>query len=576
MEGHGKPQDQRRSRTARHTPPKQWYILIAINHYIQGTKARVSDKGETYRVGHLNGCVNDIEMVENYLLQERGAKAESIFKLISQHADRDDWDTAGPVGDRKFWPTYSNIIDLFMQITKKARPGDLVYIHYAGHGGSTKPTLYPILKGKDQVDESLVPCDINTEEGQYIRDLEMAVYLGRMVKKNLIVTIILDSCHSSSATRSAKPGYDTPRAVPHVDATPGAIPAFTEEEIVAEGISVPTDGQRSSYTEAEESFKLAVKGYEMIAACRFDQTAKEVRMEDDFQKHGIFTYNFIKTLKESGGAISHMAVFNRLLKLIDMKGKDQVPVFAGNGERLLFDSRSQEDIPSTVGVKDWEKDGEDTYITLTVGRLQGTVVDAEFLLFPWNAVDYTPTPTTPRVFVTYVDEMFSKAKFINSLLSQDDIESVVYRAVPIKSPVEPLKVYLMRAEIHSADNHDQEFKKLQELEAQLSGGASRDMDLPVTLVASGWDADYHIGVENSRYVLRTTTGSNDVPHFPSIDRAPHFLAALGHLAKFRMVKNLENENENELHEHYEFSVTHKPAGEPSYNCLTWRRRIYGC
>ena len=562
MEGHG---DQRRIGTARHAPPRQWYILIGINHYIQGSKARVSDKGETYRVGHLNGCVNDIEMVEKYLLQERGAKAESIFKLISQHADRDDWDTAGPVGDRKFWPTYSNIVDLFMQITKKARSGDLVYIHYAGHGGSTKPTLYPILKGNDQVDESLVPCDINTEEGRYIRDLEMAVYLRRMVKKNLIVTIILDSCHSSSATRAAKPEDGASRAVPYVDATPGATPVFTEAEIVAEGISVPTGGQRSSYAETEESFKLAVRGYEMIAACRFDQTAKEVRMDGDFQKHGIFTYNFIKTLKESGGAISHMAVFNRLLKLIDMKGKDQVPVFAGNGERLLFDSRSQEDMPATVGVKDWEKDGEDTYITLTVGRLQGTVEDAEYLLFPWNAVDYTPTPTTPRVYVTYVDEMFSKAKFVNSCLNQDDIESVVYRAVPTKSPVEPLKVYLVK-EV----NHDQEFKKIQELETQLSGGASRDMDLPVTLVASGWDADYHIGVENSRYVLRaSTTGSSyDVPHFPSTDKAPHFAAALGHLAKFRMVKNLENENENELHEHYEFSVTHKPAGE-----LTWKENL---
>jgi len=558
---------QRGTRTARRTPPKQWYILVAINHYIQGTKARVSDKGETYRVGHLNGCVNDIEMVEKYLLQERGAKTESIFKLVSQHADRDDWETAGPVGDRKFWPTYLNIVDLFAQITKKARPGDLVYIHYAGHGGSIKPTLYPILKGNDQVDESLVPCDINTEEGRYIRDLEMAVYLRRMVKKNLIVTILLDSCHSSSATRAARPEDGTPRAVPHVDATPGAIPVFTEAEIVAEGVSVPTGGQRSSYAETEESFKLAVKGYEMIAACRFDQTAKEVRMEDDFGKHGIFTYNFIKTLKESDGAISHSAVFNRLLKLIDMKGKDQVPVFAGNGERLLFDSRSQEDMPATVGVKDWEKGEEDTYITLTVGRLQGIAVNAEYLLFPWNTVDYLPIPTTPRVVVTYVDEMFSKAKFVSSSLNQDDIERVVYRAVPIKSPVEPLKVYLLRNEAHSTDNHDQEFEKLQELEAQLYGGTSRDMDLPVTLVASGWDADYHIRVDNSRYVLREATGSNDVPHFPSTDSTLHFVAALGHLAKFRMARNLENENENELREHYEFKVTHKPAGKLSYNFL---------
>ena len=44
----------------------------------------------------------------------------------------------------------------------------------------------PSILGNDEVDESLVPCDINTEEGQCIREPEMVVYLRRMVRNNLV------------------------------------------------------------------------------------------------------------------------------------------------------------------------------------------------------------------------------------------------------------------------------------------------------------------------------------------------------------------------------------------------------
>ena len=100
-------------------------------------------------------------------------------------------------------PTYENIVNAFKEITETAQLGEQVYIHYSGHGGRAT-TVYPNLKQGigEQNDESIVPMDIgDTPEGRYLRDVEMTTLLKRMTDKGLIVTVILDSCHSGGATR---------------------------------------------------------------------------------------------------------------------------------------------------------------------------------------------------------------------------------------------------------------------------------------------------------------------------------------------------------------------------------------
>lgn len=86
-------------------------------------------------------------------------------------------------------------------ILQAAEAGDLVYIHYSGHGAQAT-TVFPTLKGDAGLDEALVPTDINTDTGKYVRDIELSLYL-KMVDKGLIVTVVLDCYHSASATRSS-------------------------------------------------------------------------------------------------------------------------------------------------------------------------------------------------------------------------------------------------------------------------------------------------------------------------------------------------------------------------------------
>lgn len=44
--------------------------------------------------------------------------------------------------------------------------------------------------------------DIGEQDSRYLRDVELATLLKRMTDKGMVVTVILDSCHSGGGTRS--------------------------------------------------------------------------------------------------------------------------------------------------------------------------------------------------------------------------------------------------------------------------------------------------------------------------------------------------------------------------------------
>lgn len=82
----------------------------------------------------LGGCVRDVNHVYAFLTDKGriGLADDHIIRLSA---------TLGvglePPEPRSQWPTYANMVAAFKQVTAMARPGDQVYIHYAGHGGRT-------------------------------------------------------------------------------------------------------------------------------------------------------------------------------------------------------------------------------------------------------------------------------------------------------------------------------------------------------------------------------------------------------------------------------------------------------
>ena len=83
------------------------------------------------------------------------------------------------------------------KIVKEADSNDVVYIHYSGHGSQVED-----LNGdepQDQLDETIVPQDGRTEGVPDITDDELEALLSQLKTSQAVV--VLDSCHSGTATR---------------------------------------------------------------------------------------------------------------------------------------------------------------------------------------------------------------------------------------------------------------------------------------------------------------------------------------------------------------------------------------
>ncbi|CAN6332539.1 unnamed protein product [Urochloa humidicola] len=144
-------------------------VLVGINY--PGTKAE------------LKGCHNDVARMRRCLVDRFGFEESGIRVLV-------DDGSGGPQ------PTGANIRRELARLVGDARPGDLLFFHYSGHG-----TRLPAETGQDDdtgYDECIVPCDMNLITDQDFTELV------RKVPQGCLFTIVSDSCHSGGLLDKTK------------------------------------------------------------------------------------------------------------------------------------------------------------------------------------------------------------------------------------------------------------------------------------------------------------------------------------------------------------------------------------
>ncbi|MDH5774814.1 MAG: caspase family protein [Nitrospirota bacterium] len=229
----------------------------------------------------LPGSKNDIDLVHQVLMSRYGFSDHNIHVVRDEAATR--------VG----------ILSALNNIVQEAGPNDVVYIHYSGHGSQVED-----LNGDepdDKLDETIVPQDGRTEGVADITDDELEAILAQLKTSQAVV--VLDSCHSGTATRGLEVRVR----------------------------SVPTDDRVALYKKGGVLTR-AIVPLNKHAYVLFSGAASHEEALDgpvDGRYHGFFTHSLFKSLQSAPTGASTREIFagakSELKRIQNQFGRTSMP-----------------------------------------------------------------------------------------------------------------------------------------------------------------------------------------------------------------------------------------------------------
>ena len=506
--------------------PKLYALLIGIDRYMPN---KLPDGGYYPDLG---GCVRDISHVEQMLRSTLGLTDDRIFRLTASVLTEGQ----SPEAESQR-PTYENMVAAFNNLTTLTQPGDQVYIHYSGHGGRT-PTMFPALKGENGLDESLVPTDIGNKGTRYLRDVEMSHLLKAMSDKGLLVTMVLDSCHSGGATRGL--GGGAVRGISSIDTTerPADSLVASNEELSRTWLNVTSGNTRS--VNAASGWLPQMKGYVLLAACRANELANEYAF-DGQDRNGALTYWLLDSLKQNGSGLTYRMLYNQIVGKIHTKFVEQTPQLEGEGNREVFGSDQRQ---SQYAVNVLKVDLANKRLLLNTGRVQGVSKGTQFAVYPAEA---DLTKTEGRLAIVELADTKETETWANIVqqLRDDEIQEGA-QALLLGVGIRMRGRVRLVSQVNLPPGVDQEsaLQRLkdviteEETTANLNkwvrlSGDGEEADLQVAINAHGeyeiWDADGK-AVPNLRPVIKSSDENG----------AAKVLQRLVHLTKYRNVRLIDN------------------------------------
>jgi pimeloyl-ACP methyl ester carboxylesterase len=466
-------------------------------------------------VPQLEGCVNDIDAIEEYLNEriDRQNYQPHIVKLPDEKATR------------------QAVIDNFEQHLGKAGSNDVALFYYSGHGSQepAPPEFWHL--EPDRMDETLVCWDSRTSNWD-LADKELAYLIGKVAKNNPHIVVILDSCHSGSGTRDA-----IQKGVRHApaDRRPRDLKDFIFSLSELGEITKSSVDAANSTEEKSSSWSLPQGRHVLLAACRDREVASEYSV--DGKQRGAFSYFLINTLNKTSGYLSYRELFKRTCALVRTRIKDQTPQIEATNLQDL------DDLPF-LGDPDVIKP-RDPFFTLKYDGSQWTI--------DGGAVHGLPQATTEPIRLALyeqglnADQMRQSSsavgeaevlkvladKSIVKIIPEDLSTDTVLNAVIVSLPLPALGVYF-EGESEALEKVVQELQK--------SGPGSKP-SLYVRKVENLDDAQYRLIVRNNEYII--TKPKDDRPLVQQLKgytelNARKSVQNLEHIARWTTVAELAN------------------------------------
>lgn len=253
---------------AERATPTRWALVVGISDYIHfGDEVG----------GDLPGAASDARAVADVLVARYGFAPEHVRLVLDHAATRERLE-----GDLSQW------------LPSVARPGDLVWVYFAGHGSQAWD-----LDGdeEDGLDETVCPADVlrgSTEND--ILDDEIGEWLRALPTENVVV--VWDKCHARSSTRAH---------------TPLARPRSLGRDI-ARDVERPEDAVAAAPGGVEDAAWVGGDALE-IAAAQADEVALDAafpaRQGEEPRFGGAFTTHLVRNLWNASPGATYADVFDR-------------------------------------------------------------------------------------------------------------------------------------------------------------------------------------------------------------------------------------------------------------------------
>ena len=250
--------------------------------------------------GKINGD-RDVPFVEE-MLRNAKFKTGNVKKLVNQQA------------------TKAAIVEAFESLMAQSKRGDIVYVHFSGHGQQMKDVHND---EKDGLDECWIPYDAyrrpcEKDRGEkHLTDDEVNYYLNAIRDKigdTGKMLVVIDACHSGGATRG-----DEDEVVRGVEDIFEAIKSFIW------GTSAD-NGKADVNPNAKENKERWIT----ISACKSDQ----VNIEMKSPAVGKLTYAIYNKVKENTGNDNDDFI-RRIRKFVNSNtgSRPQYPEMTGETDR---------------------------------------------------------------------------------------------------------------------------------------------------------------------------------------------------------------------------------------------------
>ncbi|MGV0737392.1 caspase family protein [Mycobacterium sp. DBP42] len=262
-------------------------VLIGVNRYrIPGNDLR--------------GCVPDVKNMAKLLQRQFGFDSDNISVITDFTATKEAIETA------------------VTGLIRGARRGDVLLVHYSGHGSNV-----PDDNGdeSDKRDEILCPTDLDWNDP--LRDDWLrSVFDG--LASGVSLTVVTDSCHSGTVTRALEPP-DAP-VIERYLPSPWDLAAVES----GRGLAGTTRSVRRPKP-ATDVVHVDIPEV-LISGCRADQTSADAAIGGGFA--GALTYNLVEAVTESRTPLSYRELHDQTCAKLKRGRYEQVPQLEGSEARL--------------------------------------------------------------------------------------------------------------------------------------------------------------------------------------------------------------------------------------------------